>query len=149
MSDHLVFKMMQHEARFPTDRRYATNHMWAVDLPGGVFRFGFSAYAVRLMLDVYFLEWGVDEGDELALRQEIGAIETKKAESGLYAPIGGRLLRFNENLLSDPSAINVENYGAGWLFDMTGRDDGLLSPEEYLKHVASVWKVAQKTIRGI
>ncbi len=149
MSDHLVFTMAQREARFPTDRRYATNHMWAVDRPDGVIRFGFTAYAVRLMLDVYFLEWQVDAGVELTHRQEIGAIESKKAESSLYAPIAGSLTRFNEALLSDPSTINLDNYGDGWLFEIEGPDNELLSPEAYLQHVKSVWKVAQKTIRGI
>ncbi|MFV1966772.1 MAG: glycine cleavage system protein H [Pirellulaceae bacterium] len=149
MSDHLRFMMAQREACFPTDRRYATNHMWAVDRPYGVIRFGFTAYAVRLMLDVYFLEWHVDAGAELAFRHEMGAIESKKAESSLFAPIAGRLTRFNEALLSDPSTINLDNYGDGWLFEIEGPDHELLLPEAYLHHVKSVWKVAQKTIRGI
>jgi glycine cleavage system H protein len=149
MSDDLVFMMAQREARFPTDRRYAKNHMWAVDRADGIIRFGFSAYAVRLMLDVYFLEWHVEAGARLAPREEIGAIESKKAESGLFAPIAGTLQRFNEVLLSDPSTINLDNYGDGWLFDIEGPDEGLLSPAEYLAHVKSVWKVTQKTIRGL
>ena len=86
--------MGQFEARFPTDRQYARNHMWGSQRDGLV-RFGFTAYAVRLMLDVYFLEWHVEAGILLEHRQEIGAIESKKAESSLYAPIAGRLVRFN------------------------------------------------------
>ena len=49
-------------------------------------RFGFTAYAVRLLQDVYFLDWSVDAGISLAERQEIGSIESKKAESSLYVP---------------------------------------------------------------
>ena len=101
MSSDLVFKMGEYEARFPTDRRYARNHMWGSQRDGLV-RFGFTAYAVRLMLDVYFLEWQVDAGNLLEHRQEIGAIESKKAESSLYAPIPGRLVRFNEALTCGP-----------------------------------------------
>ena len=81
-------------------------------------------------------------------RQEIGAIESKKAESSLYAPIPGRLVRFNEALLADPSGINLDNYGDGWLFEIAGTGEGLLSPGEYLEHLASVWEVTQKTLRG-
>ena len=101
MSDDLVFLMGKFEARFPTDRKYARNHMWALPVEGG-FRFGFSAYAVRLLQDVYFLDWSVDAGVDLKERQEIGSIESSKAESDLYAPLAGRLAQFNPVLLSDP-----------------------------------------------
>ena len=147
MSDDLVFLMGKFEARFPTDRKYARNHMWALPVEGG-FRFGFSAYAVRLLQDVYFLDWSVDAGVDLKERQEIGSIESSKAESDLYAPIAGRLAQFNPVLLSDPSAINVDKYGAGWLFEIAGSGDVLLSPQEYLEHLANAWKVAERTIKG-
>ena len=148
MSDHLVFRMGEFEARFPADRRYAKNHLWATSREGTMYRFGFTAYAVRLLLDVYFLEWHVEAGVPLTAQQEIGAIESKKAESGLYAPIAGRLVRFNESLLSDPSIINLDNYGEGWLFEIEGAGSELLSAEQYLAHVSASWEVAQRTIKG-
>lgn len=121
--------------------------MWALATDGG-FRFGFSAYAVRLLQDVYFLDWCVDAPSELKEKQEIGSIESSKAESALYAPMAGRLERFNQDLLGDPSTINVEPYGRGWLFDIDGRGGELLSPEEYLIHLEAAWKVAERTIKG-
>ncbi|MCA9174182.1 MAG: glycine cleavage system protein H [Planctomycetales bacterium] len=148
----LVFMMGEFEAKFPTDRRYARNHMWALDAGDGQLRFGFTAYAVRLLQDVYFLEWTVDEPSELGDRQLIGAIESKKAESDLYAPLAGRLERFNAELLDDPSGINVDKYGGGWLFEMSGGpgqwDAPLLSPAQYLDHLSEVWEVTQRTIKG-
>lgn len=146
-NDALTFLMGKFPARIATDRRYAKNHMWAAAVDGG-FRFGFSAYAVRLLQDVYFLEWSVDAGTHLVERQAIGAIESSKAESELYAPMTGRLVRFNERLLSDPSGINVDNYGEGWLFELSGDGHALLSPEEYLIHLEASWAVAQRTIKG-
>lgn len=142
-------------AEFPTDRLYAKNHMWA-EARGNAYRFGFSAYAVRLLQDVYFLDWTVDAGVSLREKQEIGQIESKKAESSLYSPLGGKLLQFNGELLSDPSAINVDKYGAGWLFEIEPADPvllpgvpgPLLTPSEYLKHLAAVWEVTQRTIKG-
>ena len=148
MSDALVFMMGQFAARFPTDRRYAKNHMWAEPQPDGRQRFGFSAYAVRLLQDVYFLEWSVDAGATVRERQVIGAIESSKAESELYSPLAGQLVQFNPALLSDPSAINVDTYGKGWLFELAGDDTPLLSPTDYLKHLDSAWQVAQRTIKG-
>jgi len=104
--DVLTFMMGEFAAIFPTDRHYAKNHMWGMKQEDGVCRFGFTAYAVRLLQDVYFLEWGVEEGVVLREKHEIGAIESKKAESALYSPMAGRLVRFNDELLADPSTIN-------------------------------------------
>ena len=148
MSDELVFMMGKFAARVPTDRLYAKNHMWARPRDGGGFDFGFSAYAVRLLQDVYFLEWTVDAGVSLREKQAIGAIESSKAESELYAPAAGRLVEFNTTLLKDPSPINVDGYGAGRLFHMECEGAGLLSPPAYLEHLAAAWKIAERTIKG-
>jgi glycine cleavage system H protein len=147
MSGPLTFMMGNFAAEFPTDRRYAKNHMWA-ETRGPVTRFGFTAYAVRLLQDVYFLDWTVDAGAALALKQEIGQIESKKAESSLYSPVAGTLVCFNEELLSDPSAINVDKYGGGWLFEMQTAGEELIVAEQYLEHLAAVWEVTQRTIKG-
>jgi glycine cleavage system H protein len=147
MSEPLVFMMGKFAAEFPTDRKYARNHMWG-ERRGDVVRFGFSAYAVRLLQDVYFLDWAVDAGVELAEKQEIGSIESKKAESSLYSPVAGSLVRFNEELLSDPSAINLDKYGAGWLFEIEPSNDPLLEPSDYIQHLVGVWEIAQRTIKG-
>lgn len=147
MSGELVFMMGKFAAHFPTDRKYARNHMWARPAEGG-YRFGFSAYAVRLLQDVYFLEWSIDAGTALREKQAIGAIESSKAESELYCPMTGRLLAFNEALLRDPSTINVDTYGEGWLLEMTGSGQSLLEPEAYLEHLADAWKIAERTIKG-
>ena len=147
MSAELVFMMGRYEARFPTDRRYAKNHMWA-RAHEDVWRFGFSAYAVRLLQDVYFLDWAVDPGDRLGERREIGAIESSKAESALYAPIAGQLVEFNTEVVRDPALINVEPYGRGWLFAIAGQGADLLSPDDYLLHLEAAWKIAERTIKG-
>ena len=140
--------MGEYEAEFPTDRQYARNHMWAQSVGEDRYRFGFAAYAVRLLQDVYFLDWEVATGTQLSDRQEIGQIESQKAEASLYAPMSGMLTEFNEGLLKDPSSINVDKYGDGWLFEIEGRGDDLFTPESYLVHLEAVWEVTQKTIKG-
>lgn len=147
MSGALTFMMGKFAAEFPIDRRYAKNHMWG-QAAGDVIRFGFTAYAVRLLQDVYFLDWSVDAGSVLTEKQEIGSIESKKAESSLYAPVGGRLARFNDELLSDPSAINLDKYGEGWLFEIENSGSSLLEPPGYIEHLTAVWEVTQRTIKG-
>src|SRR5262245_36434531 len=147
MNGPLTFMMGKFEAEFAPDSQYAKNHMWG-QRHGEVVRFGFTAYAVRLLQDVYFLDWSVDSGVQLAEKQEIGSIESKKAESSLYAPVTGRLIQFNEELLSDPSAINLDKYGAGWLFEIESAGDALLDPPGYIQHLECVWEVTQRTIKG-
>src|SRR5262249_55748415 len=109
MPEALTFMMGKFAAVLPGELRYARNHMWCRPTAGGLLRFGFTAYAVRLMQDVYFLDWSVNAGDALQLRQTIGHIETSKAQSDLFAPIAGKLIVFNQALLEDPSGINVDN----------------------------------------
>ncbi len=148
MADSLAFMMGEYRAEFPTDRQYARNHMWGQSVGEGRYRFGFAAYAVRLLQDVYFLDWDHTAGTPLAERQEIGQIESQKAEASLYAPLAGGLVHINDVLLKDPSAINVDKYGAGWLFELATDGQSLLSPEQYLEHLEAVWEVTQRTIKG-
>src|SRR5262245_64643495 len=119
MPDDLTFMMGKYAARLPAALLYARNHMWGRPADGRLC-FGFSAYAVRLMQDVFFLDWCVNAGDAVAVKQQVGNIETSKAVADLFAPTGGVIAAFNTDLLKDPSAINVDCYGPGWLFDMTG-----------------------------
>ena len=149
MSDNLVFAMGEYEALFPTDRQYSKNHMWAQPFDD-VYRCGFTAYAVRLLQDVYFLEWCVDAGSVLRDRQQIGAIESKKAESDLFAPIAGTFATINDVAIEDPSVINADAYEQGWLIEIDAPSEpvGLLLPDQYGAHLKEAWEVAQRTIKG-
>lgn len=141
--------MGEFRASFPEDLQYARNHMWARRHAEKTFRFGLSAYAVRLLQDVYFLDWTVDAPTTLRAKQEIGSIESKKAESDLFAPAAGQLLQINDEALDDPSVINADPYGDGWLLEIEVDDaDGLMTPAEYLDHLEGAWEVAQRTIKG-
>jgi glycine cleavage system H protein len=149
MANDLTFLMGKFPARLPGELRYARNHMWARDLGPGRYRFGFTAYAIRLMQDVYFLDWQVSAGDTVAFLQEIGHIETSKAESDLFAPLAGTLVAFNQALLEDPSAINVDGYGDGWLFDIDTQDPTpLLDVAAYHQFLADNWEETQRLIKG-
>ncbi len=148
MADPLTFLMGKYPAVLPADRRYCRNHMWCEAADGGALRFGFTSYAVRLMQDVYFLDWSVNAGDELAARQLIGHIETSKAMSDLFAPLAGTLRRFNDAVLKDPSAINVDTYGAGWLFEMGAAPDGTLEVQEYHRFLDENWQKTQNLLKG-
>jgi glycine cleavage system H protein len=147
MPADITFMMGKFPAQLPGDRRYCRNHMWA-SAQNDRWRFGFTAYAVRLMQDVYFLDWSVNEGDALQLKQPIGHIETSKAQSELYAPVTGTLAQFNQELLKDPTPINVDAYGPGWLFEMATSGEGTLSVEEYYQFLDENWDKTQRLLKG-
>lgn len=165
MSAPLVFMMGEFSAEFPVDRMYAKNHMWGQLQSERVMRFGLSAYAVRLLQDVYFLDLTIETGMLLSGRQEIGSIESKKAESSLYSPLAGTVNAVNDVLLQDPTGINLDKYGEGWMFEVSlesaqvapsawpsrteqGTASPMLDPQQYLQHLTTAWEVAQRTIKG-
>lgn len=141
--------MGQFEATFPADRHYTTNHMWAAATAAGAYRFGLTSYAVRLLQDVYFLDFVVEPSTAISRRQLVGSIESKKAESDLFAPTAGTLIELNAMALDDPSIINVDIYNDGWLFEIQPHSMlDLLDLDAYLLHLNDAWEVAQRTIKG-
>ncbi len=146
MADDLVFMMGEYEAFLPGDRQYADNHLWLQEDREGL-RVGFTAYSVRLLQDVFFLDWTIDPHTVVRGRQEIGEIESSKAVSTLFAPADGEVLEFNESLLDDPSVINTDNYGDGWLYRFRTATE-LLSPSEYLEILQRGWEDTQRMLKG-
>lgn len=144
----LYFMMGEFRADLPTDRLYATNHMWVLPGVKASFRFGFTSYAIRLLQDVYFLEWNCESPSVVSNRQNIGSIESKKAESDLFTPCAGTLVQFNDEAIQDPAVINVDPYGEGWLFEIESNESTFLTPEAYVTHLEEAWKVAERTIKG-
>ena len=156
-TESFIFAMGEFEAAFPLDRHYAKNHMWGkcvetLDTSAPQrWRFGLTAYAVRLLQDVYFLDWEAQPPAVIASRQMIGSIESKKAESDLYAPLAGTLTAINESVMENPSLINADPYGDGWMIEFAvdpGQSVSLLSPSLYEAHLLEAWEVAQRTIKG-
>ena len=148
MAESLTFMMGKFVAELPGDLLYAgQNHMWCRSDDGRL-RFGFTAYAVRLMQDVYFLDWVISAGDNVTQLQQIGHIETSKAVADLFSPLTGTLVAFNQELLQDPSTINVDKYGNGWLFEMDGDSRALLNVNQYHQYLADNWEKTQRVIKG-
>jgi glycine cleavage system H protein len=148
MAEPITFMRGKFPAPLPVELRYARNHMWC-EPKGEVLRFGFTSYAVRLMQDVYFLDWHVGPDTAVEAKQLIGHIETSKAVSDLFAPLAGTVICFNEELLKDPSAINVDSYGSGWLFEMkAAASDDTLSAADYHDFLAANWEKTQNMLKG-
>jgi glycine cleavage system H protein len=147
MAEDRTFLMGKFPALLPGHLLYARNHMWC-RAEGRCCRFGFTSYAVRLMQDVYFLEWHLSAGDVVEFLQQIGHIETSKAVSDLFAPLAGAVLEFNGELLKDPSGINVDGYGGGWLFELDADPTTLMDVEQYHQFLEANWEKTQRHIKG-
>ncbi|MFH5806735.1 glycine cleavage system protein H [Alienimonas sp. DA493] len=154
--EELTFKMGEFLARFPTDRGYCRNHLWL--LPTGteqggqpVYRVGFTAYSRRLLQDVYFLDWTVDEGQTVDAGASIGEIESAKALSSMHPPSAGTITALNPAPLADPSVINAAGYdageGGGWLYDFAAAAPPL-DAAAYVAHLGDVWETTQRIIKG-
>ncbi|APX96150.1 glycine cleavage system protein GcvH [Natronorubrum daqingense] len=122
----------------PDDRQYLESHEWAHEEDGTV-RIGISDFAQDELGDVVFVELP-DEGDELAQGEEFGVIESIKAVSDLYAPVGGEVTAVNEDLFNAPELVNDDPFGDGWMLEIDADDtselDDLLSADEYEEQIA-------------
>ena len=122
----------------PDDRRYLESHEWALE-NDGVVRVGISDFAQDELGDVVFVELP-DEGDELAQEGEFGVVESIKAVSDLYAPVGGDVAAINEDLFDAPELVNEDPYGDGWMLEIDPDDldelEALLTADEYEEQIA-------------
>jgi glycine cleavage system H protein len=118
----------------PEDLQYTHSHEW-VRIEGDTAIIGITDHAQDELGDVVFVELP-DEGATFDAGESFGTVESVKAVSDLYTPVGGELVEVNSALEDAPENINEDPYGEGWIVKLriTDRAD-LLSPEEYEKVV--------------
>jgi glycine cleavage system H protein len=118
----------------PEDLQYTRSHEW-VRIEGDTATIGITDHAQDELGDVVFLELP-DEGDTFDAGESFGTVESVKAVSDLYAPVGGEVVEVNSALENAPENINEDPYGEGWIVKLRTTDEpDLLSPEEYEKVV--------------
>ena len=122
----------------PDDRQYLESHEWALETDG-VVRVGISDFAQDELGDVVFVELP-DEGESVTQEEEFGVIESIKAVSDLYAPVGGEVVAINEELFDAPELVNDDPLGEGWMLEIEPSDESelenLLSADEYEDQIA-------------
>lgn len=97
----------------PADRRYTREHEWA-RLDGDVVTIGITDFAQQQLGDVVFVE-SPRVGAALAPMKPFGVVESVKAASDLFSPVGGEVAEVNAELESAPEVINADPYGQGWI----------------------------------
>jgi len=126
-------------ANVPAGLLYSKEHEW-VKLDGDVATVGITDYAQASLGDIVYVELP-RVGVGLTQFGSIGVIESVKAVSDIFTPIGGEVVGINDGLENDPAAVNRDPYGDGWFYKVqlgdVSQTGDLLSPEQYEQLVAS------------
>lgn len=125
-------------SQVPAELRYARSHEWARVEDDGTVTVGISDHAQEALGDVVFVELP-EEGAELAAGDEAGVVESVKAASDIYAPIGGTVIATNSVLEDVPETVNGDPYQDGWFFrlrpgNVSDVESLLLDAEAYQAH---------------
>ncbi|WP_336343886.1 glycine cleavage system protein GcvH [Halalkalicoccus ordinarius] len=118
----------------PDGLYYLESHEW-IDPESG--RVGITDFAQDELGDVVFVELPA-EGDELEREGELGVIESIKAVSDLYSPVGGTVTGVNETLFDRPELVNDDPFGEGWMLELEFDEDDLddlLDAEAYREQI--------------
>jgi glycine cleavage system H protein len=123
------------ELNLPEDVRYTEDHEWA-KLDGDIATIGISDYAQDQLGDIVFVEMP-EMGSSYDKGEEFGSVESVKAVSELYMPLGGEVVEINPELEDAPEQVNSDPYGGGWMLKVkvadTAEFDALMDKEAYLE----------------
>ncbi len=123
------------ELNFPDEIHYAESHEWAKAAGDGV-KVGITDYAQDQLGDIVFVELP-DVGETFEKGVEFGTVESVKAVSELYMPVGGEITAVNSALEDSPEFVNNTPYSDGWMIEVKPDDaaelDGLLTKDVYLQ----------------
>lgn len=109
----------------PTDRVYSDSHEWH-KLEGQTLTLGITQFAVDQLTDVTYVQMK-PAGTKVADGGAVGEVESVKTTSDIYSAAGGEIIEVNSKVVEDPSLVNRDCYGAGWLVKIKVSGNGGLS----------------------
>ena len=117
----------------PTDIKYTKEHEWT-KIEGNVATIGVTDFAQSELGDIAWIEMP-ELGAETKKGEPFGTIEAVKTVEDLFAPLSGKIVEINEDLLDSPEWVNDDPYGKGWIAKIEFSDEGelssLLSADDY------------------
>jgi glycine cleavage system H protein len=127
-------------SNIPVELKYAKTHEWARINDDGSVTVGISDSAQDQLGDMVFIE--VPEVGQTVIAEEACAVvESVKAASDVYAPVGGEVVEVNEGLADSPETVNQDAYGEGWIFRIepaaANELDALMDADAYEAFLAS------------
>ncbi|WP_214413482.1 glycine cleavage system protein GcvH [Sphaerisporangium fuscum] len=117
----------------PEELSYTKEHEWVAGIDDGLtVTVGITAYAAESLGDVVYVQLP-EAGSTVEAGDAVGEVESTKSVSDIYAPVTGEVVEINQVVVDDPSLVNSDPYGEGWLFRVRieGTPEDLLTPEEY------------------
>lgn len=117
----------------PEELKYTKDHEW-IRKDGDVYVIGITDFAQGELGDIVYVEVET-EGESLGAEEVFGSVEAVKTVSDLFMPMAGEVVAFNEELESNPEAVNDDPYGEGWMIKIKADNDAdfdaLLSQSAY------------------
>lgn len=120
-------------SELPGDLLYTEEHEWLRQEEDGSVTIGITDHAQSALGDLVYVELP-EVGAELDAGDEMAVVESVKAASDVYAPVGGTVLEVNSDLADDPEKINSDPYGDGWIVRMQPTDlagSNTMDPDAY------------------
>lgn len=121
----------------PTDRKYLKSHEWH-KADGDVVTIGITQFAADELTDITYVALP-EVGAKTSANEPFGEIESVKATGDLISGVTGEVIEVNEELKGDPSLVNTEPHGKGWMIKVRMSDPGelekLLSGEDYNEQI--------------
>ena len=126
-------------SKIPDDLLFTEEHEYVNKRDSDdVVEIGITDYAQGELGDVVYVDLP-KPGSKFNRMEPFGTIEAVKAVSELYSPLSGEIVEVNTAIEADPSVVNKDPYGAGWMIRMRVKNpaelDGLLAPDEYASHI--------------
>ena len=120
-------------ANVPEDLHYSKDHEW-IRVEGDIGTIGITDHAQDSLGDVVYVELP-KSGENFAAHEPFGSVESVKAVSEIFSPVGGTITEVNESLQDEPEKVNTDPYGEGWMIRVRmsnpGEVDSLLNAVEY------------------
>ena len=127
-------------SNIPVELKYAKSHEWARINDDGSVTVGISDTAQDQLGDMVFVE-APEVGQTVTAEEACAVVESVKAASDVYAPVGGEIVEVNEDLADSPETVNNDAYGEGWIFRLEPSDAGelgaLMDADAYEAFLAS------------
>ena len=124
-------------ANIPEDLRYSKDHEW-IRVEGDVATIGITDYAQHSLGDVVYIDMP-RVGDKFGTHEAFGSVESVKAVSEIFTPVGGEVTDVNNAVNDAPESVNNDPYNAGWMvkvkMDNPGEADAMMSAVEYEEYL--------------
>lgn len=127
-------------ANIPENLKYSKDHEWVL-VDGDTAAIGITDYAQNSLGDVVYIDMP-RVGDKFDAHEAFGSVESVKAVSEVFTPVGGEVVDVNTGLNDAPEKVNADPYGDAWFVKLKmtnpGDADGLMTSEEYEEYLSTI-----------